>query len=90
MPATIFMSGLPLGLWPSRKYMFWHCPRRWLVRTLKRIGGEWRTDYHPAVDGDKYVCMDRIISTSLCLIYSYGIRDDWTFEDYMAGEHSKG
>ena len=57
------------------------------LRTLKRIGGEWRTDYHPAVDGDKYVCMDRIISTSPCLIYSYGIRDDWTFEDYMAGEH---
>ena len=56
-------------------------------RTLKRIGGEWRTDYHPAVDGDKYVCMDRIISSSPCLIYSYGIRDDWTFEDYMAGEH---
>ena len=57
------------------------------LRTLKRIGGEWRTDNHPAVDGDKYVCMDRIISSSPCLIYSYGIRDDWTFEDYMAEEH---
>ena len=56
-------------------------------RTMKRVGGEWRADYHPAVDGDKYVCMDRILNNSPCLIYSYGIRDDWTFEDYMAGEH---
>ena len=55
-----------------------------LFRTMKRIGGHWAKR---AVDGDKYVCMDRILSNSPCLIYSFGISNDWTFEDYMAGEH---
>lgn len=55
-----------------------------VCRTMKRIGGHWAKR---SVDGDKYVCMDRILSNSPCLIYSFGISNDWTFEDYMAGEH---
>ena len=36
-----------------------------------------------AVDGDKFVCMDRMRLDQPCLIYSFGIANDWTFEDFM-------
>ena len=36
-----------------------------------------------AADGDKFVCMDDIIMGKPCLIYSFGIANDWTFEDFM-------
>ena len=40
--------------------------------------------YNVQVDGDKFICMDRIISeNSPCRIYSFGISGDWTFEDHM-------
>ena len=58
---------------------------------LKRIGGRWM-DYpylNKQVDGDKFVCFDHLISTHNtdreCIIYSFGISDDWTFEDHMDG-----
>ena len=36
------------------------------------------------VDGDKFICLDKIVkSNSQCLIYSFGISNDWTFEDQM-------
>ena len=35
------------------------------------------------VDGDKFVCMDNIVTGKPCLIYSFGISNDWTFEDFM-------
>ena len=35
------------------------------------------------VDGDKFVCMDNILTGKPCLIYSFGINNDWTFEDFM-------
>ena len=55
---------------------------------MKRIGGVWRdgsNPYHKQVDGDKFMCFDTIIrgAKSPCLIYSFGINDDWTFEDLM-------
>ena len=46
-------------------------------------------DYHKAgfniqVDGDKFICMDRIsLEPSSCIIYSFGVNHDWTFEDHM-------
>ena len=57
---------------------------------LKRIGGQWldwrSAGYNMQVDGDKYICMDRISQdTRTCIIYSFGINDDWSFEDEMAG-----
>jgi hypothetical protein len=55
-------------------------------RVLKRIGGQW-LDWPDlpahAVDGDKFVCMDDLILGKPCLIYSFGIANDWTFEDFM-------
>ena len=59
-----------------------------LIRLLKRVGGHWVVgdpDYgqHRAVDGDKFVCLDQILEQDQCVIYSFGISSDWTFEDQM-------
>ena len=35
------------------------------------------------MDGDKFICLDNIIQTRNCIIYSFGIANDWTFEDQM-------
>ena len=52
---------------------------------MKRVGGRWLEGPHKQVDGDKFVCLDKIITQpDNCLIYSFGIADDWTFEDLMA------
>ena len=51
---------------------------------MKRIGGKW---LKRAPDGDKYICMDNILRGSSCLIYSFGINDDWSWEDYMDEHH---
>lgn len=37
-------------------------------------------------DGAKFVCMDDVlkdVENNQCLIYSFGVADDWTFEDIM-------
>ena len=51
---------------------------------MKRIGGTWIDGSHKQVDGDKFLCFDKILTRdSPCLIYSFGISNDWTFEDLM-------
>ena len=35
------------------------------------------------MDGDKFVCMDDFQSNDTCLVYSFGIANDWTFEDFI-------
>ena len=58
-----------------------------LLRVIKRIGGKWLEAGKPMnkqVDGDKFICLDKIVkSNNQCLIYSFGISNDWTFEDKM-------
>ena len=58
-----------------------------LPRVIKRIGGKWLEAGKPMnkqVDGDKFICLDKIVkSNNQCLIYSFGISNDWTFEDKM-------
>ena len=51
-------------------------------RVLKRIGGHW--DWRQ-VDGDKFICLDHILArdSGPCIIYSFGIANDWEFEDQM-------
>ena len=49
---------------------------------MKRVGGKWPHPYI-AVDGDKFVCMDDFQSNNDCLVYSFGIANDWTFEDFI-------
>ena len=39
------------------------------------------------IDGSKYICMDKLyldIKKQDCLIYSFGLSDDLTFEESMA------
>ena len=42
----------------------------------------------PQIDGVKTLCMDRIYKNAIsgsCLLYSFGLADDWSFETIMAG-----
>ena len=50
---------------------------------LKRVGGQWIPANRKQVDGDKFVCLDLILKKDSCLVYSFGINKDWTFEDQM-------
>ena len=57
-----------------------------LFRTLKRVGGHWHVGgpgQHKQVDGDKFVCLDSLLGGGECLVYSFGLAADWTFEDQM-------
>merc|ERR1719452_187928 len=66
-------------------------PLQGVCRVLKRIGGHWYAcDGCPGqlaeqVDGDYFVCMDNIIKNykKSFLIYSFGVNNDWAFEDFM-------
>ena len=51
-----------------------------IERVLKKIGGHWAKRQ---VDGDKYICLDNLLAGGSCLIYSFGISKDWTFEDML-------
>ena len=35
------------------------------------------------VDGDKFICLDQILNKDSCIVYSFGVASDWTFEDQM-------
>jgi len=53
---------------------------------IKRIGGRWLKECG-FLDGEKIVCMDNLheaVKTDTCLIYSFGLGDDWDFELKMA------
>ena len=54
--------------------------------TKVKMGGHYILGCH-AMDGHKYVCMDDLMmdfKNKECVVYSFGIRDDWAFEDMMA------
>merc|ERR1712150_108339 len=67
-------------------------PGQTVCKTLKRIGGVWtKGPCCNEVDGDKFFCMDNILSSeSDCLIYSFGINNEWSFEDVMDSVGCKG
>ena len=39
------------------------------------------------IDGDKFICFDNLLKRKItpetCIIYSFGISSDWSFEDHM-------
>ncbi|XP_071746644.1 probable methyltransferase-like protein 24 isoform X1 [Lepeophtheirus salmonis] len=55
-------------------------------RVLKRIGGNWMPSCN-FVDGAKWMCIDDImrdVSRNKCVVYSFGINNDWSFDDQLA------
>ena len=60
-------------------------PHLSFCKEIKRFGGRYLR-FCKYFDGQKYVCMDNFIkdiASSECLIYSFGVANDWTFEDIM-------
>ena len=54
---------------------------------IKKFGGHW-SSVAKIIDGQKPVCLDKIykdIQSGKCLVYSFGVGDDFTFETAMAG-----
>ena len=52
----------------------------------KFLGGQWVSGYG-CIDGNKFVCLDnfhRDVKNGKCLIYTFGVSDDWTFEEMTA------
>ena len=60
-------------------------PTDTVCKEKHRFGGSYLSYCH-YVDGGKYVCMDELIydiENNECVIFSFGIANDWTFEDMM-------
>jgi len=60
-------------------------PHRAYCKEMKRYGGEYNSACK-FTDGSKFVCMDELlqdIENGECLIYSFGVAEDWSFEDIM-------
>ena len=58
---------------------------------LKKMAGKWMKKCG-FLDGEKLLCMDTLykaIQNGTCLVYSFGLGDDWDFEILMAelGKH---
>ena len=54
--------------------------------TVKQIAGKWGNQ-GGCLDGEKYICIDRLypaLQNGTCLVYSFGLADDWDFEIWMA------
>ena len=53
-------------------------------KVYKKFAGRWIDGF---LDGEKLICMDSLyhaILNGTCLVYSYGLSDDWDFEIMMA------
>ena len=60
-------------------------PHRSFCTEKQRFGGEYNSNCK-FTDGSKFVCMDDLlkdIENKECLIYSFGVAEDWSFEDIM-------
>ena len=52
----------------------------------KTFGGHWSSKCG-GMDGNKFVCLDQfyaVVINKSCLIYSFGVAGDWSFEESMA------
>jgi hypothetical protein len=61
-------------------------PLETICHVLKRVAGRWSQNCG-FLDGEKLLCMDGIytaVKSGNCLVYSFGLADDWDFEVLMA------
>ena len=61
-------------------------PLQTVCTVSKFLGGQWLADYG-CIDGNKFVCLDNFykdVKNEECLIYTFGVSDDWTFEEITA------
>jgi hypothetical protein len=61
-------------------------PLQTICHVLKRVAGRWNK-MCGFLDGEKLLCMDGIytaVKSGNCLVYSFGLADDWDFEVLMA------
>jgi len=57
-------------------------PLQGVCKHLKTFAGKWMPyKFHHAIDGNKFICLDRISLKEDCLIYSFGSNNEWDFED---------
>lgn len=66
-------------------YKFYAQPFRNACKIMKTFGGVWRKDLK-VLDGAKDICLDDLykdIQAEECLVYSFGLAEDWSFEDAM-------
>ena len=64
---------------------FIQSPHVGYCKEIKRFGGHYNSNCK-YTDGQKFVCMDDLlkdVENNECLIYSFGVANDWTFEDIM-------
>jgi len=54
-------------------------PLQSFCRMLKRFGGKFNKEKH-GNDGDKFMCLDNILKKDSCIMYSFGIKYDLSFE----------
>ena len=67
-------------------YQFLSQPEQTVCTISKKIGGEWLPSC-AWYDGAKFVCLDKFkkaIEEGKCLIYSFGLASDWSFEETLA------
>ncbi len=67
-------------------YSFANMPLQSVCTVGKFFGGQWLGQCG-AFDGHKFVCLDKFhgdVIHGTCLIYSFGIAGDWSFEEAMA------
>jgi hypothetical protein len=67
-------------------YAIANMPLQSVCTVGKFFGGQWLSSCG-GFDGNKYVCLDHFykdVKNGNCLIYSFGIAGDWTFEEAMA------
>ena len=70
----------------DRFHQFIQDPLSSFCKELKKFGGPYSAKCK-YTDGGKFTCMDDLlvdIQNNECLIYSFGIDKDWTFEDAMS------
>ena len=61
-------------------------PLQNVCQIIKKIGGDWNSECG-FVDGEKFICMElfhEALINGNCLVYSFGLADDWSFEIALA------